>query len=278
MKQHPTAIVSIRARIDPSVEIGPFAIVEEGVDIGKSVKIYPRAHICSGTSIGRDTEIHMGAVVGHLPQDLSFNGEKTFLKIGKENVIREYVTIHRGTGASSATEIGNGNYLMSHSHVGHDCKIGNNVIIANGALVAGHVIVEDGVFISGNVVFHQFCRVGKLAMVGGFSGVNMDVPPYMVVRGPSRIRSVNLIGLRRAGFTKEKIKKIWDAFKLIYRSGLNTTQAIEKIMQSDPIDEVAYMVNFIKNSKRGICSYKYVAEYDEEDEENDKEKKEVSHG
>ena len=143
---------------------------------------------------------------------------------------------------------------MAHSHVGHNCRVGNKVILANGALLAGYVDVGDGVFISGNVVVHQFCRIGTLAIIGGFSGVNKDIPPYMTVRGPSRVRAVNLIGLRRAGFSRDIIKEIREAFKLIYRSNLNTKQAMAKILELNPGKEILHMVDFIRGSKRGICT------------------------
>lgn len=254
MKAHPTAIVSPKARIDTSVEIGPFVIIEDDVEIGGGSKIYARAYIASGTRIGSGTEVHMGAVLGHLPQDTAFEGKKSFLKIGKKNIIREYATVHRGTKPLSSTEIGDENFFMAHSHVGHNCRVGNKVILANGALLAGYVDVGDGVFISGNVVVHQFCRIGTLAIIGGFSGVNKDIPPYMTVRGPSRVRAVNLIGLRRAGFSRDIIKEIREAFKLIYRSNLNTKQAMAKILELNPGKEILHMVDFIRGSKRGICT------------------------
>lgn len=255
MKAHPTALVSKRAEIETGCEIGPFAIIEPDVKIGKAVKIYARAHILNGTRIGEGTEVHMGAVLGHVPQDVAFKGKKSYLKVGKRNIIREYVTIHRGTEESSTTEIGDDNFLMAHSHVGHNCRIANKVTLVNGALLAGHVNVEDGVFISGNVVVHQFCRIGKLAIISGFSGVHKDVPPYMAVRGVSRVRALNLVGLRRAGFKKEVMKELREAFRLMYRSGLNTSQAVEKILKLNPGKEVLYLVDFIKKSKRGISKY-----------------------
>lgn len=257
---HHTAIIGKRVKIDRTVEIGPYAIIEDGVVIGKNVKIYARAHVSSGTEIGEGTEVHMGAVLGHLPQDLAFEGKKTYLRIGKKNIIREYVTIHRGTKEGTATELGNGNFLMALSHVGHNCVLGDNVILANGALLGGYVTVENQVFISGNVVVHQFCKIGKLAIVGGFSGVNKDVPPFMTVRGPSVIWSVNLVGMRRAGFKRDVISEIKDAFKLIYKSDLNTKQAIREIEKKNPGREVRYLVEFIKNSKRGICKYKWASD------------------
>ena len=252
------AVVSNKAKIGEGVEIGPFAVVEDDVELGRGVKVWPHAYISSGSSIGEASQIHMGAVVGHLPQDLTFNKDKkSYVKVGKRSVIREYATIHRATVEGSATVIGDDCYLMAVSHVGHDCNIGNGVIIANGALLAGHVSVGDFAFISGNVVVHQFCRIGTLSMIGGFTGINKDVPPYMLVRGPSVIRSVNLIGLRRAKFPRELIETIKEAYKLLYLSNLNTAQALEAIGKLKPSKELKHLTEFISGSKRGICKYKY---------------------
>ena len=251
------AIVSKDAFIGEGVEIGPYAIVEPGAEIGPDVKVWPHAYICSNTSIGDGTQIHMGAVVGHLPQDIAFKGQKTYLRVGKNNVIREYATIHRATKEGDATVIGDNCFIMAVSHVGHDCHIGNNVILANNALLAGHVTVGDGSFISGNVVVHQFCRIGALSMIGGFTGINKDVPPYMLVRGPSVVRSVNLVGLRRAKFSRELIDTIKEAYKLLYLDGLNTAQAIEGMRKLKASGELQYLIEFVESSKRGICKYKY---------------------
>lgn len=257
------AIVSKKARIAEDVEIGPFAIVEDDVEIGHRVKIWPHAYICSGTSIGESTQVHMGAVLGHLPQDMVFDiNSKTYLRVGKRNVIREYATIHRGTKEGSSTVIGDDCYLMALSHIGHNCEIGNNCIIANCALLSGYVTVEEKAFISGNVVIHQFCRIGALSMIGGFTGINKDVPPYMLVRGPSVVRSVNLVGLRRAKFSKEAIDNVREAFRLLYKENLNTAQAVEGIRKLKPSNELNHLIEFIGGSKRGICKYKYSdAEY-----------------
>jgi len=252
------AVIGKNTNIVNDVEIGPYAIIEDDVRIDAGVKIWPHAHICSGTEIGQGTQVHMGAVVGHLPQDLTFDvNKKTYTKIGKNTVIREYATIHRATKEGPGTLIGDNCYLMAVSHVGHDCHIGNNVILANGTLLAGHVEVGDNSFISGNVVVHQFCRIGTYVIVGGFSGINMDVPPYMLVRGPSVIRGVNLVGLRRGKFPRETIHKITEAFKFLYRSDLNTDHAITEIKKIGPCKELDHLIEFIKNSKRGICKYKY---------------------
>ena len=255
MSIHPTAIIGKRTKIDPTVSVGPFAIIEDDVKINKNVKIFAHAYICSGTVIGDDTQIHMGAVIGHTPQDIAFSGKKSYTKIGKRNIIREYTTIHKGTKEGTATEIGDDNFLMALSHVGHNCRLGNKVILANGALLAGYITVEDEVFISGNVVVHQFCRIGRLAMIGGFSGVNKDVPPYMTVRGASTVRAINLIGLRRAGFKNSLIKEIKEAFRMLYRSDLNTKQALKKISSELKGEEINRLIKFISESKRGVCKY-----------------------
>ena len=250
------AVVAKGARIATGVEIGPFAVIEDDVDIGPGVKIWPHAYICSGTSIGEGTQVHMGAVIGNIPQDLAFKGGKTFVKIGKRNVIRESVTIHRGTADESSTIIGDDCYFMAVAHVGHNCSIGNSVIVANGALLAGYVEVDDRAFISGNVVIHQFCRIGELSMIGGFSGINKDVPPYMLVRGPSVVRSLNLVGLRRSKIARESMAGLKEAYKLIYTSGLNTKQALGEMKKLSTSKELEVLIKFIETTKRGICKSK----------------------
>lgn len=252
MAIHSTAMVDKKSEIDSSVEIGANVVIEEGVTIHKDVRIMPNVYIFKGTEIGEGTVIHPGAVIGNEPQDLAYKGAETFTRIGKNNVIREYVTIHRGTEEGSATVVGDNNYLMVQMHIGHNGHIEDNVIVAPGALIAGHVHVEKGVFISGNVVVHQFCRVGAYAMIGGFSGVNKDVPPYVIIRGPSIVRGINVVGLRRAGFGREAIREIKDAFKRYYMSNRLKEEAIKEIKDTLHSDEVSYFVNFIENSKRGI--------------------------
>jgi len=260
MKIHPTAIVDKGAEIADDVEIGPYAIIEPSVKIGSGVKISANVYIYKNTEIGDGTVIHNGAVLGNVPQDLSYKGEDTFLKIGKRNVIREHVTIHRGTKAGTSTIVGDDNFLMVSSHVAHNCNIGNRVIIANGALLAGYITVGDMAFISGNVVVHQFCRIGTLAMIGGFTGVNKDVPPYMCVRGPSVVWSINLVGLRRAKLSRQAIHEIKEAYTFVYKSQNNTEQALQKIMETKPGPEALHFVDFIRNSKRGICKYYFEGE------------------
>lgn len=257
MAIHKTAIIDPGAEIHPTAEIGPGAVIDRGVVIGSGVKIMAYAHICRGTEIGEGTEIHMGAVIGHTPQDLSYKGQESFTRIGKNTIIREYVTVHRGASEGSTTIIGDNNFIMVQCHIGHNCVTGNNVIMAVSALLAGHVEVGRNTFISGNVVFHQFCRIGEFVMIGGFTGVNKDVPPYMIVRGPSTVRGVNLVGLRRGKFSRESIREIMEAYSIFFKSELNTKDALEKIKRTLSSPESAEFVRFVENSKRGICKYRY---------------------
>ena len=257
---HKTAVVSGAARIDPSAEIGPGVVIEGDVTIKSGVKIKAYAYIGDGTEIGEGTVIYTGAVIGEAPQDYRYKGQKTFTRIGKNTVIREYVTIHRGTEEGTATVVGDNNFLMVQCHLGHNCITGDNVIIAPAALLGGHVEVGKGTFISGGVVFHQFCRLGSYVMVGGFTGVNKDVPPFMLVRGPSTVRGVNLVGLRRAGFSRETIKEINEAYSIFFRSELTTEEALKKIRETLRSPEAEEFASFIGSSKRGICKYRYTRE------------------
>lgn len=250
------AVIDKGADVAKDAEIGPFAVIEDGVKIAPRVKVWSHAYICKGTTIGEDTEIHIGAVVGHAPQDLAFKDGPSYLNIGKRTVVREYATIHRGTAEGSSTVIGDDCYIMATAHVAHNCQIGNKVIIVNAALLAGYVTVEDMAFISGAVVVHQFCRIGRLAMIGGYTAVNKDVPPYMLVRGPSAIRGVNLVGLRRAKFSRATISAVKEAYKLLYMSDLNTDQALQEIGKLEKSLELDHLIKFIKESKRGICKSK----------------------
>lgn len=257
MSIHSSAIIGSKAKIAKDVDIGPYTIIEDDVEIARGVKIGSHAWICSGTEIGEGTQVHMGAILGHEPQDVEFEKKRSFLKIGKNNKIREYVTIHRGTKEGSTTIIGDNNFLMGLSHVAHNCNIGNNVIIVNGALLAGYVTVEDNVFISGYSGVHQFVRLGKLAMIGGLARVTKDVPPYMLVKGDSLIYSINVVGLRRAGFSEEVKSEIKKAYKTLYRMNLNVSQALERMEKELlPFNEIKHLIEFIKGSERGISSHK----------------------
>lgn len=265
MKQHPTALIDPKAEIDDDVVIGPYCIIESLVRISSGTQIMAYSYICPYTDIGRDNMIHMNVVLGHVPQHLGYKNCASHTRIGDRNVIREYVTIHRSWEEGKATEIGNDNFFMAMSHVAHDCRIGNNVVMANGALLGGHVTVEDGAFLSGNTIFHQYIRIGRLAIVSGGAGSGKDVPPFCIAVGRSQVSGINVVGLRRAGIKQETRTHIKNAFKILYRSGLNVSHALDKIEQEIPnCEEIRYFVKFIRESHRGICSL-----YSERESAND---------
>jgi len=253
-KIHPTAIISPEVEIGDNVEIGPYAIIEGKIKIGDNCKIFPFAHIQGYTEIGENTKIFTGAIIGSIPQDLKYKGDITYLKIGKNNTIREYVTINPGTSAGEETIIGDNNLIMAYAHIAHNCKVGNNVIIANSGTLGGHVEIDDYAIIGGLVGIHQFCRIGKHSIIGGCSKVVMDIIPYIMADGhPARPYGLNIIGLKRRNFSEEKIKILNEAYKIIFKSGLNTSQALKKLEEMNDCEEVKDIIEFIKSSKRGIA-------------------------
>lgn len=251
---HPTAVVHPSAKIDDGVEIGPYAVVEENVVIGSGTKIAGHALIARGTRLGRDCRVHYSAVVGSIPQDLKFEGEETTLEVGDRTVIREFCTLNRGTKASWKTVIGSDCLLMAYAHVAHDCIIGDRSVLANGVQLGGHVVIEHDAGIGGWTPAHQFTRVGQYAFVGGGYRIVKDVPPFVLASGePLRFYGLNLVGLRRRGFSPERIATIKRAYKLIYRSGLNVSQALKRIPEEMEInDDVRAIIEFIERSERGI--------------------------
>jgi UDP-N-acetylglucosamine acyltransferase len=253
MPIHPTAIIDPRADIHPEAEIGPYVIIEGRVTVARGTKVLAHAFLTGNTEIGEDNEIHMGAVIGHVPQDTAFTGAPTFLKIGHRNIIREHSQIHRGTKEGTATVIGDDNFFMHHSHVAHNCQIGNRTIIAGGALLAGHVQVADRAFVSGNCVVHQFVRIGALALLRGLSRTSRDVPPFCIMDGTHTVRGVNVVGLRRAGFDRDRIRAIRNAFARLFRQKVNLRQAVEELRQQPCSADVDYLLDFIQQSKRGVC-------------------------
>jgi UDP-N-acetylglucosamine acyltransferase len=254
MPIHPTAIVDPRADIDPSAEIGPFVIVDGPVQIGPGTRVHARAFLTGGTVIGRDNVIHVGAVIGHEPQLLGFDGGATPLRIGDRNVFREQCEVHRASTADGATIIGDDNLLMSHSHVGHDCRIGNRVILATGATLGGHVEIGDQVFVSGNCVVHQFVRIGRLALLRGLSRTSRDVPPFCVMDGTHTVRALNRVGLRRAGWSGEQVRALQRAFVRLFRRRQNLKTALAEIEAEPMSAEARELVEFIRASRRGVCS------------------------
>lgn len=254
MQIHSTAIVNAKAELGKNVCVGPYAIIEENVMIGDDCTIAANALIAAGTRLANNCKIHYGAVLGTIPQDLKFKDEKTTLEIGEQSTIREYATLNRGTTDHWRTIIGNNCLLMAYSHVAHDCSIGNNVIIANSVNIAGHVIIEDYVGVGGVVPIHQFVRIGKHSFVGGGYRVPKDVPPFILAMGePLRYGGLNLVGLRRRGFEENTLSIIKKAFKIIYRTNLNLTDALTKIENElEQVNDLKYLVSFFRNSERGV--------------------------
>lgn len=251
---HPTALVDPGAEIGQGVRIGAYCVIGENVRIGDGTRIEPHVVVETNTSIGKDCVVMSGAVLGGPPQDYRFKGEQSFLRIGDSNVIREYVTIHRASGEGEATVVGDNNMLMAYCHVGHNCSLGNGITMANTVGISGHVIVEDKVVFGGIVGVHQKVRIGKLAMVGGFSKVVQDVPPFVVADGrPAKVYDLNVIGLRRNGVGPKARSGLKLAYKLLYRSNLNRSQALEAIKgEVEPSDELQYLLDFILSVRLGF--------------------------
>ena len=251
---HPTSVVHKEVYLGEGVEIGPYTTIGQGVVIGENTKVGPNVFIDERTVIGKDCNISKGVVLGTPPQDFKYTGEKTHLKIGDNNSIREYVTINRSTEEGTATIIGNNNYLMAYSHVAHNCRLGNGIVMANAAALGGHVNIEDNAILGGLVGVHQFVNIGKLSIIGGCSKVVKDVLPYSKADGhPLRIYSLNSVGLKRNDFPEEVISILKEAFKIIFRDGLNTSQALKKLKGQFPRQvEIKHIITFIEKSKRGI--------------------------
>lgn len=250
----PLAYIHPEAQIGENVEIGPFVFIDKNVVIGDNNTIMPNANILYGARIGNGNRIFPGAVIGAIPQDLKFKGEETTAEIGDNNTIRENVTINRGTAAKGKTIIGNDNLLMEGVHVAHDATIGNGCIIGNSTKFAGEIIIDDYSIISASVLMHQFCRVGGYGMIQGGCRFSKDIPPFIIAgRDPIAYCGINIVGLRRRGFSNEIIENIHNAYRIIYNSGKNTTEALEQIKEEIPMSaEIEYVISFIENSQRGI--------------------------
>ena len=257
-KIHPTAIVDPAAEIGVDVEIGPFSIVGPQVTIGEKTIVQSHVVIEDDVTIGNGNFIGHGAVIGAPPQDVSFSPErKTKVEIGNDNIIREYCTVHRGTVEGSATKIGDKNFLMAGAHIGHNCEIGNNVVIANNCLLAGYVRVDDGAFLGGGSTFHQFMRIGRLVMVQGSSAFGKDLPPFVIAAERNQVFGLNVVGLRRAGFSTVDRDEIKAAFKLVYLTGLNISQVLDKAATLKFGKHAREFLDFVADAKkRGICPFK----------------------
>jgi UDP-N-acetylglucosamine acyltransferase len=250
----PTARVHPYALIGPNCHIGEFCVIESDVELGVGCMLEPYVYVKRWTTMGDYNEISSGTVLGTDPLDKAFQGERSYLKIGNNNKIREHYTISRGTQPESETRIGNCNYIMTSGHIAHNCTLWNDIVVASCALVAGYVEIESQAFLSGGVVVHQHSRIGRLAMVGGNTRVNSDLPPYFLFSDFNvAAKGLNVVGLRRAGFTREDIKLLKQAFKILYRSGLKRKEALERILLEVPSEHTRHLVDFIGRSKRGIC-------------------------
>lgn len=253
MSIHPTAIISESARLGAGVRVGPYAIIEQDTTIGASTEIRAHAVVKRYTTLGEASFIHEGAVVGGEPQDLSFKECESYLRVGARSSIREGATLHRGTEPGSATTVGSDCFIMVCAHVAHNCRLGDRVILANNVALAGHVEIDDQAFISGGVVVHQFCRVGRLAMIGGNSKIVQDCLPFVITDGvPGRACGLNIVGLRRAGFKSSEIQKLKDAYRVLLRSGLALEAALARLTDmGDPL--VDNLAGFARHSRRGFC-------------------------
>ena len=253
---HETAIVDPSAELDHAVEIGPYAIVGRGVRVGANTRIGPRALVERDTTIGRNCRIANGAVLGTDPQDLKYEGDRTFLHVGDRTVIREFATLNRGTAASGRTVVGSDCMLMAYSHIAHDCELGNHVVVANATNMAGHVFIEDWAIVSGMVAIHQFVRIGAHAFVGGASRITQDVPPYCRASGnpTPKLYGLNTVGLERRGISAEVRQALKKTYRLLFQSGLNISQAVDRVEADAELSqpEVGYLLDFIRNSERGI--------------------------
>lgn len=250
----PLAYIDPEAKIGENVEIGPFVFIDKNVVIGDNNVIMPNVNILYGSRIGNNNRIFPGAVIGAIPQDLKFRGEETTAEIGDNNSIRENVTINRGTAAKGKTVVGSNNLLMEGVHVAHDATVGNGCIIGNSTKLAGEIVLDDFSIISANVLMHQFCRVGGYGMIQGGCRFSKDIPPYIIAgREPIAYSGINIVGLRRRGFSNELIENIHNTYRIIYNSGKNVSDALVQVREEIPMSpEIEYIISFIENSKRGI--------------------------
>jgi UDP-N-acetylglucosamine acyltransferase len=251
---HPTAIVDPKAELSAETIVGPYCIVGSEVVLGEGCWLQHHVTLCGPVRAGAKNKFYAYCSIGQQTQDLKYAGEPTYLEIGDENTFREFCTVNRSTKADGKTRVGNRGNFLAYSHIGHDCTVGDSVVFSNNGTLAGHVEVGDHAVMGGLTAVHQFCRIGRFAITGGCSKIVQDVPPFLIADGnPAEIRGVNLIGLERAGFTPESIKAIKEAFRLIYRSKLNTRQAIESVRkQIGPREEITQLIEFIEKSMRGI--------------------------
>ncbi len=253
-KISPLAFIDPEAKIGENCEIGPFCFIDKNVVIGDNNILMPSVTIMSGTTMGNGNTLFPGAVIGAIPQDLKFRGEDSTVEIGNNNTIRENVTIHRGTASKGKTVVGSNNLIMENAHIAHDCEVGSGVIIGNSTKLAGEVIIDDNAILSAVVLVHQFCRIGGYTMVQGGSRTSKDIPPFIIGgKEPIAYAGLNIVGLRRRGFSAELVENIRNAYKLIYSSNLTVNEAVARIKEEIPMSkEIEYIIDFVSNSERGI--------------------------
>src|SRR3954464_3611249 len=251
---HPTAIVDAQARIGAGTIIGPYCVVQAGVVLGPECWLQHHVTLCGPMTAGGRNKFYAYCSIGQQTQDLKYEGEPTYLEIGDENTFREFVTVNRSTTGEGKTRVGHRGNFLAYSHIGHDCAVGDGVVFSNNGTLAGHVQVGDHAIMGGLTAVHQFCRLGRFAITGGCSKIVQDLPPFMIADGnPAKVRGINVIGLERKGFPAENLKPIKEAFRLIYRSKLNTGQAIEAMRKDLPQnEEIREIIEFIEKSERGI--------------------------
>lgn len=251
---HPTAVIHPNAQLDSTVVVGPFAVIDENVSLGPDCWVGPHVYLTGVSLIGAGNRFHAGCVIGDAPQDTKYKSEPTRLLIGDQNVFREHVTIHRSSKVGEETVIGSHNLLMAHSHVAHNCLLGNHVTLANGTLLGGHVTVDDRAFLSGNCLVHQFVRVGTLALMQGGAAISKDLPPYTVARGHNGICGLNTIGLRRAGLSSSVRSELRRLYQLLFRGGQHLRKSIEAARLEFSSGTAQVLLNFVASSKRGVCA------------------------
>jgi len=251
---HPTAIIHPKAKLDATVQVGSFAVIDAGVELGADSVVGPHVYITGLTKIGVGNRFHAGCVIGDAPQDLKYKNEPTRLRIGDSNVFREHVTVHRSNKTAEDTVVGSDNFFMASSHVAHNCAVGDHVILANGALLGGHAVVQDRAFISGNGLVHQFTRVGTLALMQGGAAVSKDLPPFCVALRQNEICGLNVVGLRRAGFTAEQRLELKRLYHLLFRSGNNLRAALAEARGNFTGAPAKILLDFIAEAKRGVCA------------------------
>ena len=251
---HPTAVIHPKAKLAPGVCVGPYAVIDEDVELGADCVVGPHVYLTGVTTIGARNQFHAGCVIGDAPQDLKYKGEPTRVRVGDDNKFREHVTVNRATTVEGETIIGSNNYLLLHSHVGHNCHLGNHIILGGGALLAGHVTVQDRVLLSGNCMVHQFVRVGTLAMMQGGAGISKDLPPFTVATGINGICGLNVIGMRRAGLTSEERLELKRLYRALFRSGKNFRAALAAAQAEFSGVAAKTMLEFCAGAKRGVCN------------------------